>query len=65
MEQSEANLGIVSREHMEKLAESFQLDINDFQWEKMRNEIEGRVENYVEGLLDDLILDLQDGRFDD
>ena len=65
MEQSEANLGIVSRKHMEELAEFFQLDIDDSKWEKMRSEIEGRVENFVEGLLDDLILDLQDGVFDD
>jgi hypothetical protein len=33
------------------------------EWEKVSNEIEGRVENYLDGLLADIVEDYKDGNF--
>lgn len=39
--------------------------ITDAQWEQVRNEIEGRVENFLDELLQLLAEDYLDGEFDE
>ena len=33
------------------------------EWEKVSSEITGRVENYLDGLLEDIVLDYKQGNF--
>ena len=57
----EANFGVISKEFFEEwLGE----EITENTWNKVRDEIEGRVENFVDELLQDIILDVKEGRFD-
>jgi hypothetical protein len=57
----EANFGVISKEFFEEwLGE----EITENTWNKVRDEIEGRVENFVDQLLQDIILDVKEGRFD-
>ena len=57
----EANFGVLSKRFFEEcLAE----EISDATWDKVRDEFEGRVENFVDELLTNIILDVREGRFD-
>ena len=48
----------ISKEEFERWTES---QITDEAWEKVADEIEGRVENYLDGLLTDLLQDFREG----
>jgi hypothetical protein len=57
----EANFGVISKEFFEDWLGD---EITENTWNKVRDEIEGRVENFVDQLLQDIILDVKEGRFD-
>ena len=48
----------ISKEEFERWTEA---PITDEAWEKVADEIEGRVENYLDGLLTDLLQDFREG----
>jgi hypothetical protein len=54
----EAELSNISKEEFEGWTEE---PITDEQWEKVADEIEGRTENYLDGLLTDLLQDFREG----
>jgi hypothetical protein len=54
----EVELSNISKEEFERWTEA---PITDEQWEKVAEEIEGRTENYLDGLLADLLEDFREG----
>ena len=40
-------------------------EITDSQWEAIADEIRGRVENYLDGLLESLLQDYREGEYDE
>ncbi len=41
------------------------IKITDSQWEKVVNEVEGRVQNYVDELLEQITQDITEGEYDE
>jgi hypothetical protein len=61
---SEIQIDPISKEGFEQfLDESGATVLTLEEWEKISNEIEGRVENYLDGLLADIVLDYKEGHF--
>lgn len=54
----EVEISNISKEEFERWTEA---PITDEAWEKVADEIEGRVENYLDGLLTDLLQDFREG----
>lgn len=54
----EVEIQNISKEEFERWTES---PITDTAWENVAKEIEGRVENYIDGLLTDLLQDFREG----
>jgi hypothetical protein len=54
----EAVIDNISKEEFERWTEA---PITDTAWEKVAEEIEGRVANYLDGLLTDLLQDYREG----
>ena len=57
----EANFGVLSKRFFEECLNN---EVSEDVWNKVRTEFEGRVENFVDELLQDMILDVKEGRFD-
>ena len=57
----EANFGVISKEFFEEWLKD---ELTENTWNKVRDEIEGRVENFVDELLQTIIEDVREGRFD-
>lgn len=54
----EVEIQNISKEEFERWTEE---PITDEAWEKVAKEIEGRTENYLDGLLTDLLQDFREG----
>lgn len=60
------NFGIILREEVERWAsEDGLIKLSDASWKKIADEIEGRVDNFLDSLLYDIILDIREGVYDE
>jgi hypothetical protein len=56
----------IDKENFESyLAEDLSEKLTDAQWATIKREIEGRVENFLDELLENLVQDYNEGLFDD
>ena len=44
---------------------SLETKLTDEQWERVREELDGRVENYLDEMIYQVVLDYRDGAFDE
>jgi hypothetical protein len=58
--ENEVKFEPVTKQQFEKWIEK---PLTDKEWEKVGSEVEGRVENFVDGLLAELVQDYYDGVF--
>jgi trimethylamine:corrinoid methyltransferase-like protein len=45
--------------------ETGQTALSDVQWEKVKDELDGRVENYLDEMIYNVVIDFREGHFDD
>lgn len=60
------SFGVILREEVERWAsEDGLIKLSDAHWKKIADEIEGRVDNFLDNLLYDIILDIREGVYDE
>lgn len=53
----------IDKENFESyINEDLSEQITDEQWERVADEIHGRVNNFIDGLLEELVLDYEEGK---
>lgn len=63
---SDIQIDPITKEGFERwVDETGETILTDEQWEKVKDEIEGRVENFIDGLLGDIVLDYREGHYDE
>jgi hypothetical protein len=45
--------------------ESLQTRLTDEQWERIKDELDGRVENYLDQMIYDVVLEFREGAYDE
>jgi trimethylamine:corrinoid methyltransferase-like protein len=45
--------------------ETGQTVLSDVQWEKVKDELDGRVENYLDEMIYNVVIDFREGMYDD
>jgi trimethylamine:corrinoid methyltransferase-like protein len=45
--------------------ETGQTVLSDVQWEKVKDELDGRVENYLDEMIYSVVIDFREGQYDD
>jgi hypothetical protein len=45
--------------------ESLQTRLTDEQWERVKDELDGRCENYLDQMIYDVVLEFREGAYDD
>lgn len=45
--------------------ESLNTRLTDEQWERVRDELDGRVSNYLDQMIYDVVLEFREGQYDD
>lgn len=63
-----ASFGIVTKEEVERWANDYEdngIVLTDSQWSKIADELEGRVANFLDNLLSEIIVDIISGVYDE
>lgn len=61
-----ASFGIVTKDEVERWAnEDGLVKLSDSQWSKIADELEGRVANFIDNLLYDIVVDIREGVYDE
>jgi hypothetical protein len=56
----------ITKEEVERWTnDSGLIKLSDTQWEAVKEEIEGRINNYIDELLQDIVLDIREGVYDE
>jgi hypothetical protein len=45
--------------------ETLQTRLTDVQWERVKDELDGRVENFLDEMIYNVVIDFREGHFDD
>jgi hypothetical protein len=62
----EVNIDSINKEDVERWAdEEGSIKLSDTQWERVADEIEGRINLYIDGLLQDIVEDIREGFYDE
>ena len=66
MENNNVEIDPISKEDVERwVDEQGMVKLSESQWERVADEIEGRINLYIDGLLQDIIEDIRDGFYDE
>ena len=61
-----ASFGIVTKDEVERWTnEDGLIKLSDGQWSKIADELEGRVANFIDNLLYDIVVDIREGVYDE
>lgn len=62
----EVNIDSINKEDVEPWAnEEGEIKLSDTQWKKIAEELDGRINNFIDNLLYDIIEDIREGVFDE
>jgi hypothetical protein len=66
MENNNVTIDAITKEEVERWVDDNGLiKLSDTQWEAVQEEIEGRINNYIDELLQDIVLDIREGVYDE
>lgn len=66
MADTHASFGIVTKDEVERwVSEDSSIVLTDSQWLKVADELEGRVANFLDNLLYDIVVDIREGVYDE
>lgn len=64
--ENNVTIDAITKEEVERWAnDSGLIKLSDTQWDAVKEEIEGRINNYIDGLLQDIVLDIREGVYDE
>jgi hypothetical protein len=59
------NLAFDKENFQSWVAEDMSIPVSDEQWERIKDELDGRVENYLDQMIYDVVLEFREGAFDE
>ena len=66
MENNNVIIDPISKEDVERwVDEQGMVKLSESQWERVADEIDGRINLYIDGLLQDIVEDIRDGFYDE
>ncbi len=66
MENNNVVIDPISKEDVERwVDEQGMVKLSESQWEKVADELDGRINLYIDGLLQDIVEDIRDGFYDE
>ena len=66
MENNNVTIDPISKEDVERwVDEQGMVKLSESQWEKVADELDGRINLYIDGLLQDIVEDIRDGFYDE
>ena len=66
MENKNVVIDPISKEDVERwVDEQGMVKLSESQWEKVADELDGRINLYIDGLLQDIVEDIRDGFYDE
>lgn len=66
MENNNVTIDAITKEEVERWVDDNGLiKLSDNQWGRIADEIEGRINNYIDELLQDIVLDIREGVYDE
>ena len=66
MENNNVEIDPISKEDVERwVDEQGMVKLSESQWEKVADELDGRINLYIDGLLQDIVEDIREGFYDE
>lgn len=66
MSDTHASFGVVTKDEVERWTnEDGSIKLSDSQWSKIADELEGRVANFLDNLLSEIVMDIREGVYDE